>query len=46
VNLVGADQAENFTRAMRDGYKQATGIDSDIYISRASAGARQLVLSE
>jgi galactokinase len=46
VNLVGADQAENFTRAMRDGYKQATGIDSDIYISRASAGAHQLVLSE
>jgi galactokinase len=46
VNLVDADQAENFTRSMREGYKQATGIDSDVYISRASAGAHQLTLPE
>jgi hypothetical protein len=34
---------EAFTQAMRTGYKQATGIDCEIYISRASAGAHQVV---
>lgn len=46
VNLLAAEQAESFTRAMREGYKQATGIDPDIYISRASAGAHQIVLPQ
>ena len=45
VNLVLADRVEDFTRAMREGYKQATGIDSDIYISRASAGAHQVMVN-
>jgi galactokinase len=46
VNLVSADRVEEFTRAMRDGYKQATGIDSDIYVSRASAGAHQILIAQ
>jgi galactokinase len=46
VNLVAAEHAESFTRAMRDGYKQATAIDADIYISRASAGAHQIILPQ
>ena len=45
VNLVLADRVEDFTRAMREGYKQATEIDSDIYISRASAGAHQVMVN-
>ena len=45
VNLVLADRVEDFTRAMREGYKQAAGIDSDIYISRASAGAHQVMVN-
>lgn len=44
VNLVASDQVEAFTDAMRQGYKRATGIDSEIYVSRASAGAHQIVL--
>jgi len=43
VNLVAAEQVEGFTQAMRTGYKQGTGIDCEIYISRASAGAHQIV---
>ncbi|HEX3570287.1 MAG TPA: galactokinase [Acidobacteriaceae bacterium] len=46
VNLVSADRVDEFTRAMRDGYKQATGIDSDIYVSRASAGAHQILIAQ
>ena len=45
VNLVAADQAEAFTEAMRAGYKQATNIDAEIYITRASAGAHQITLT-
>ena len=44
VNLVAADHAEAFTDAMRAGYKQATSIDAEIYITRASAGAHQITL--
>jgi len=46
VNLVAADRAEAFTNAMRNGYRQATGIDPEIYISRASAGAHQIVIGQ
>jgi galactokinase len=45
VNLVAADRVEAFTQAMRSGYKQATNIDAEIYITRASAGAHQITLS-
>lgn len=42
VNLVAAEHAEHFVKNLRDGYRQATGIQSEIYISRASAGAGPL----
>jgi galactokinase len=44
VNLVAAENAEAFTDAMRNGYKHATSIDADIYTTRASAGAHQIIL--
>jgi galactokinase len=44
VNLVAAENAEAFTDAMRNGYKHATSIDADIYTTRASAGAHQVIL--
>jgi galactokinase len=39
VNLVEASQAEVFRNAIREGYRAATGIDADVYLCRASAGA-------
>jgi galactokinase len=39
VNLVAAERVEGFVGAMRAGYKGATGIAAEIYVSRASAGA-------
>jgi galactokinase len=44
VNLVAAENAEAFTDAMRNGYQHATSIDADIYTTRASAGAHQVIL--
>jgi galactokinase len=44
VNLVGADNAAAFVAAMRAGYLAATGIDAEIYTSRASAGAHSITL--
>jgi galactokinase len=43
VNLVAAGEVDTFTQAMRDGYKAATGIEAEIYTSRASAGAEEIV---
>ena len=42
VNLVEERQAEQFREAIHTGYRAATGIDADIYLSRASAGATVL----
>jgi galactokinase len=42
VNLVEEGQAEQFREAIHAGYRAATGIDADIYLSRASAGATRL----
>jgi galactokinase len=42
VNLVEADQAAAFTARLRDGYREATGIDADIYHCHASASAHQV----
>jgi galactokinase len=39
VNLVAAERVEGFVGALRAGYKGATGIAAEIYVSRASAGA-------
>lgn len=42
INLVAADHADNFVRNVRVGYEEATGIQAEIYLSRASAGAGPL----
>lgn len=42
VNLVAASNTAAFTAAMRAGYLGATGINAEIYISRASAGAHAI----
>jgi galactokinase len=42
VNLVAADHVAAFTAAMHAGYLAATNISSEIYTSRASAGAHAL----
>jgi galactokinase len=39
INLVAANHADNFVRKLRAGYEQATGIQAEIYLSRASDGA-------
>lgn len=42
INLVAADHADNFVRNVRAGYEEATGIQAEIYLSRASDGAGPL----
>lgn len=42
VNLVEAAQAQPFRENLRKGYKQATGIDADIYLCHASAGTHEI----
>jgi len=44
VNLVDANHVEEFTKAMRAGYLEATGIKAEIYTSRASDGAHAITL--
>jgi galactokinase len=44
VNLVAADRAAAFVEAMRAGYLAATGINPEIYTSRASAGAHPIAI--
>jgi galactokinase len=39
INLVAADQADNFCKALMDGYKQATGITGEVILSRPVDGA-------
>jgi galactokinase len=39
VNLVHNSHAEGFMLALRDAYKQQTGISAQVYLCRASAGA-------
>lgn len=44
VNLVAGDRVHEFTDAMKSGYKQATNIDAEIYVTRASGGAEELLV--
>jgi galactokinase len=44
VNLVAVDHVPAFVDAMRAGYLAATSITAEIYSSRASAGAHEIVL--
>jgi galactokinase len=39
VNLVHAEAAEPFAQAVRAGYKQAMGLEAEIYVCQASDGA-------
>jgi len=39
VNLVEADQAEAFIQGLKDGYRQETGREAQVYLCRASQGA-------
>jgi galactokinase len=42
VNLVEESKADQFRRQIHARYRATTGIDADIYLCRASAGARRL----
>jgi galactokinase len=42
INLVDESRAESFRAAIRTQYRKATGIEADIYLCRASAGASRL----
>lgn len=42
VNLVEAAHAQGFSDSVRRGYKEATGIDADVYLCHASAGAHEV----
>lgn len=41
VNLVETARAREFSENLRAGYKEATGIDADIYLCHASAGVHE-----
>ena len=42
INLVAAEHADNFVRKVRTGYEEATDIQAEVYLSRASDGAGPL----
>jgi galactokinase len=42
VNLVEATHAEEFRKAIHDAYLQRSGIDADIYLCQAAAGASEV----
>ena len=42
VNLVEESRADQFRREIHARYRAITGIDADIYLCRASAGARRI----
>ena len=46
VNLVAAEHADKFIHNVRAGYEEATGIQAEIYRSRASAGAGPLLVGQ
>ena len=46
VNLVARAAARRFSENLRRGYKNATGIDADIYLCHASAGVHEMEAQE
>jgi galactokinase len=42
VNLVDESRADNFRQEIHARYRAITGIDADIYLCRASDGARRI----
>jgi galactokinase len=45
VNLVGTDSVEQFRQGVAEGYRRATKIDPEIYVSTAGAGVMEIGLS-
>jgi galactokinase len=43
INLVEKDSAAAFAQALKERYRQATGIDPEIHICHASAGAHRVI---
>jgi galactokinase len=43
INLVEKDSADAFARSLKERYRQATGIDPEIFICHASAGAHRVI---
>jgi galactokinase len=43
INLVEKDSAKAFAQALKERYRQATGIDPEIHICHASAGAHRVI---
>lgn len=43
VNLVASEHANSFVENVRSGYRQATGINAEIYLSKACDGAGRLI---
>lgn len=46
VNLVENTQAPGLSEHLREGYREATGIEADIYLCHASAGAHKIPSKE
>lgn len=46
VNLVEAAHAETFRRGIHSAYLESAGIDADIYLCQAAAGASELVFAK
>jgi galactokinase len=44
VNLVEVQHAEAFVETLRQGYRQQTALDAEIYVCRAALGAGTLAL--
>ncbi|HEX6466724.1 MAG TPA: galactokinase, partial [Terriglobales bacterium] len=42
INLVHNDAVDRFRSTVKEGYKHATGIDPEIYVSRAANGAEEI----
>jgi galactokinase len=40
INLVGEAQAEAFSQGLKDGYREKTGREAQVYLCKASAGAK------
>jgi galactokinase len=46
INLVRTDSVEPFRRAVREAYREAVGIDPEIYVSTAGAGVTEVTAND
>jgi len=42
VNLVRAARVEDFVRTIREGYREACGLNAEVYVCEASEGASKI----